>query len=115
MKHTGSCHCGIVKFEVEMKIESVLECNCTYCSKKGTLLAFTTPQNFTVTQGKDNLTTYLWNKKVIQHEFCKSCGVQPYAHAQTPNGPGVAINVRCLDVLDWRTLPVQNFDGLHLL
>lgn len=37
MKHTGSCHCGNIKFEVEGEPTSALACNCSICLRKGTL------------------------------------------------------------------------------
>ncbi|MGV6860054.1 MAG: GFA family protein [bacterium] len=33
----GSCHCGRVKFSVAIRIDKVVSCNCSICSKKGGL------------------------------------------------------------------------------
>ena len=38
--YSGSCHCGGIAFDVEGKIDSVLSCNCSICSRKGSLLWF---------------------------------------------------------------------------
>lgn len=36
--HTGGCHCGRVRFEVQAPAKlDVLECNCSICSKAGYL------------------------------------------------------------------------------
>ena len=37
-KHAGSCHCGTVKFEIEVDATSGMRCNCTVCTKVGLLL-----------------------------------------------------------------------------
>ena len=40
MTHKGSCHCGRVAFEVDGEPTKVLACNCSICSRKGSLLWF---------------------------------------------------------------------------
>ena len=37
---SGSCHCGNIAFEVEGEIKEVMACNCSMCSRKGSLLWF---------------------------------------------------------------------------
>ncbi len=69
MKHQGSCHCGKVKFEVEMDIKNVISCNCSICIRKGSLLSFTPVENFHLISGENYLKTYQFNKKVIEHRM----------------------------------------------
>ncbi len=115
MKYTGGCHCGTVKYEVEMDLREVMECNCSICSKKATLLAFTPEETFFLKSGSDNLQDYQFNKKIIHHLFCKTCGISSFSKAPMPNGTKmVAINVRCLDGVDLKNLPVQHFNGKSL-
>ncbi|MGR8981112.1 MAG: GFA family protein [Gammaproteobacteria bacterium] len=38
MKHKGSCHCGRIAFEAEGELEQVMDCNCSICSRRGSLL-----------------------------------------------------------------------------
>jgi hypothetical protein len=40
MIHQGSCHCGRIAFEADTEIETVMECNCSHCARKGYLLHF---------------------------------------------------------------------------
>lgn len=115
MKYSGGCHCGQVRFEVEMTIENVISCNCSICSKKGHLLAFTTAKNFTLLQGEEALSDYQFNKKQIHHLFCKHCGIGSFGRGTTPDGKEMcAINVRCLDNVDFTQFPVVNVDGKSL-
>mgnify|MGYP001173713277 CR=1 FL=1 len=110
--HNGSCHCGAVTFTITGEITNGLACNCSYCVRKGTLLAFFPASEFTILSGKDNLTEYRFNKMVISHLFCKTCGVQGFGKGTTPDGSAtVAINVRCLEGIDLDTLPVTTYNG----
>src|SRR5450631_4499668 len=71
--YTGGCHCGAVKYKVEMDLGKVMACNCSICGKSGTLLQFVPEDKFTLISGDDALTTYTFNKHVIIHNFCKTC------------------------------------------
>ena len=55
---------------------------------------------------------YRFNKKIIHHLFCRSCGVEPFARGKMPDGsPAIAINVRCLEGVETSTLKPMPFDG----
>ena len=93
----------------------MISCNCSICQKRGLLLAFTTPDQFTLTAGPNDLTDYRFNKKVIRHLFCPECGIESFARGTGPDGREmVAINVRCLDGVDPVTLTPTPFDGRSL-
>ena len=110
--YTGSCHCGKVRYEVTLDLGKVTACNCSMCGKKGTLLTFAPAEAFKLLSGEDSLTPYQFNKKVINHNFCSTCGVTSFARGKRPDGVSmVAINARCLDGVDLSTLEVKQFDG----
>jgi hypothetical protein len=110
--HSGGCHCGAVRYRVELDLSKpVIQCNCSICARTGTLLAFVPESGFTLEKGEQNLTDYQFNKQVIHHLFCKTCGVRSFARGSGPNGPMVAVNTRCLDDVDVTTLNIQHFDG----
>lgn len=112
MKYTGGCHCGNVRFEVEMTIDKLLSCNCSICHKKGHLLSFASEDNFKLLSGQDSLKEYLFNKKVIHHYFCTNCGIGPFGAGKKPGGGQMrAINVRCLDNVDIENFEIQKVDG----
>ncbi|MES2037928.1 MAG: GFA family protein [Pseudomonadota bacterium] len=113
--HKGSCHCGKIAFEVEGEIESALACNCSICQRKGSLLWFVPRTQFHLTTPEDAASTYVFNKHVILHKFCPTCGMHPYAEGVDPKGNKVAaINIRCLEDIDLAAIPVHQYDGRAL-
>jgi hypothetical protein len=101
-----------VTFEATTDLASVMECNCSHCSKKGFLLTFVPADAFTLNGGEDALTEYRFNKKHIQHLFCATCGVQSFGRGRGPDGTEmVAVNVRCLDGVDPKSLAITPVDG----
>jgi len=113
--YSGSCHCGRVRYEATVDLTQVLECNCSHCQRKGLLLSFISPSQFTLQSGEQDLTAYQFNKKIIQHLFCRTCGVQPFARGTMPDGsPAIAINLRCLEGVDLDALKPMPFDGRNM-
>ena len=111
-KYTGRCHCEAVQYEVETDLERVIECNCSHCAVKSLLLTFVPATQFKLISGEESLSEYKFNKKSIQHLFCKHCGVQPFGRGQKADGTAtVAINVRCLDGVDVSKLTLAPVDG----
>jgi hypothetical protein len=109
---TGGCHCGLVRFETTLDLDNVVSCNCSICSKKGLVLAFVPAERFALRAGEDQLAEYLFHKKVIRHQFCPVCGVEPFARGNAPNGAAtIAVNIRCLDDVDLAAAHVKPFDG----
>lgn len=112
MNYKGSCHCGKVSFEVEGEIKSALACNCSICQRKGSLLWFVPRAEMHLLSPEEAASTYTFNKHVIKHRFCSTCGIHPYGEGVDPKGNSVAaINIRCLENMDLSAIPVQHYDG----
>lgn len=110
--YQGGCHCGLVRYEVELDLEApAVACDCSICAKSGTLLHFVEPSKFKLERGEESLNDYQFNRNVIHHLFCKSCGIKSFARGEGPHGPMVAVNARALDGVDVFALPVQRFEG----
>jgi hypothetical protein len=110
--HHGSCHCGAVQYTVELDLEApAITCTCSICGKSGSYLQFVPEHAFKLERGEDNLSDYQFNKKVIHHLFCKTCGIRSFARGVGPHGPTVAVNVRTLDGVDTFTIPTQQYPG----
>ena len=116
MSFEGSCHCGTVTFSVDAAVPAqAISCNCSHCGRKGLLLSFFSASDFTVQSGDDALRTYLFNSHKIEHKFCATCGVEPFAYGVNPNGAETrAINLRCVPSIDPEQLELQKFDGASL-
>ena len=112
MNYRGSCHCGQIAFEVEGEIGEVMPCNCSICQRKGTLMWFVPMQAMKLLTPPENMSTYTFNKHVIQHRFCPKCGIHPFGEAVGPDGQAMAaINARCLEGIELESLRVKHFNG----
>lgn len=115
MKYQGSCHCGRIRLEIEGECERVMKCNCSICSRKGSLLWFVEPGQLRVEADEADVATYTFNRHVIQHHFCRTCGIHPYGEGVDPDGNRMAaINIRCLADVDPESVPADLFDGRAL-
>jgi hypothetical protein len=109
--HTGGCHCGRVRFEVQApaKIE-VADCNCSVCSKLGYLHLIVPAERFRLTSGHDALSTYTFNTGVAKHHFCSVCGVKSF-YVPRSHPDGISVNARCLDAGTIESMTVSPFNG----
>ena len=109
--HTGSCHCGDVRFEVDAPAEiEALDCNCSICSKTGFLHLIVPKARFRLLTDPGRLSLYTFNTLVAKHYFCRRCGIKAY-YIPRSNPDGVDVNVRCLDAATITKLSVAPFDG----
>lgn len=112
MSYRGSCHCGRVAFEVEGQPDSALACNCSICSRKGSLLWFVPRAQLRLLTPEDAAGTYTFNRHLIKHRFCPTCGIHPYGEGTDPKGRAMAaVNLRCLEDFDLAGVSVHQFDG----
>lgn len=109
--HTGGCHCGRVRFEVEApaNIEAA-DCNCSICSKTGYLHLFVARKSFRLLSGESDLRNYTFGSGVAQHFFCGSCGIKSF-YVPRSHPDGYSVNVRCLDAATIDSVVTTPFDG----
>lgn len=98
--HSGSCHCGAVRFEVTLEGASISEgiyrFNCSLCRKKGIVMKPMPGEAFALVAGQENLSVYQWNKNIAAHYFCRTCGV--YTHHRRRRDPSqISVNFECLE------------------
>lgn len=109
--HTGSCHCGAVRYEVDAPADlEVSECNCSICSRSGYLHLIVPRARFRLLSGEDNLTTYTFDTHEAKHKFCKTCGIKSF-YIPRSHPDGISVNVRCLDDATIKSMNVEFFDG----
>ena len=115
--YQGSCHCGAVRFSYQGEpITRGMRCNCSLCSRKGALMGTQVIplDQLQIEAADDALALYQFGARTAKHYFCKHCGI--YTFHETVRFPGhYRINLGCLDGVDTLALPVEIFDGKHLL
>jgi hypothetical protein len=118
--YAGSCHCGVICFEVHLDISAGTgKCNCSICAKSRLWSVDAKPEKFRLISGEADLADYRGNNPVAHHFFCKHCGVRPFQRIDMPNQSGAPyynINVACLEGVDIEELlgaPITFYDGLN--
>ena len=113
----ASCHCGSIRLTIdcEKPIPGIVRCNCSICSKsKGFGMLCTMQENFTVIEGFESITEYVFNTTEAPHFFCIICGT--HTHHKSRNDPSkICINVACIDdfnIADYKGV-IKNFDGIN--
>ena len=111
-KHSGGCHCGKVRFEAAIDLDRTIQCNCSICNKRGSILTAAPAEKFKLLSGENNLVDYQFNKYNVHHLFCSTCGTESFARGKKPDGTEmVMVNARCLDDIDFDQLKITPFDG----
>lgn len=112
MKYHGSCHCGGIAFDVEGELTQAMACNCSICARKGALMWFVPREQLQLETPEEQMRTYTFNRHLIQHRFCPTCGIHPFGEAIDPQGRHMAaVNVRCLEGVDPEALRITRYDG----
>ncbi len=106
----GACHCGALRFTVEVDAPVALECNCSICHQKGFLHVIVPRARFTLHQGADALTTYSFNTHTAKHTFCRVCGVQAF-YTPRSHPDGVSVSLRSLGAAAFERFSIEPFDG----
>ena len=108
----GSCQCGTIAYTVEVDPATAVACNCSRCSRLGVVWAFAPKSKFTLTSGQGKQGDYQFNKRVLHHRFCPTCGIEPYAEGKGKDGSEqVGINLRCVPSIDVNKLTPKQVDG----
>lgn len=109
--HSGGCHCGRVRFEVDAPaVIEATECNCSICSKAAYLHLFVATDDFRLLQGDDSLELYTFNTGAARHYFCRHCGIKSF-YIPRSHPDGISVNVRCLDAATVEDVRITPFDG----
>lgn len=110
--HQGSCHCRRVTFEVDARLDYVIDCNCSLCRRRGALWHGVADAQLRILTGEADLALYQFNTRTAKHYFCRHCGIHPFIRPRLDPSQW-AVNVRCIDGVDLAAIPVRSFDGEH--
>ncbi|RZA19302.1 MAG: GFA family protein [Lysobacteraceae bacterium] len=115
--YAGSCHCGDVRFEVDLDLaEGGGKCNCSICRKTRNWSASAKPEAFRLLGDPEATSDYQFGSNSVHWRFCKRCGVRPYGEGDIPEAGGrfVSVQLACLDDVDAAALaaaPVRYANG----
>lgn len=111
--HTGSCHCGAVKFRVDHAITELTTCDCSLCAIRNAVMAKVPQSALTVLEGKEMLTLYQWNTRRAQHYFCSRCGIYVF-HRKRAAPEHFGVNAFCLEGFDRASVPLRATEGANM-
>ncbi len=109
-RHTGSCHCGAVRFAITSTFPELTMCDCSICRRKNALMVQVHESKFVLLAGEESLTEYNWHTGTARHFFCKTCGIYPF-HRKRSAPDSYGVNVFCLDDFAPDGIPVRLADG----
>ena len=114
-RHRLSCHCGAVVIELDLPdgIVDPRRCDCSYCRRRGTIVASVPLSGLHIVRGEDVLQLYRFNTHTARHYFCSRCGI--HTHHQRRSAPDqYGYNVACLEGIDPFLLGgIPTRDGIH--
>ena len=119
--HTGSCHCGAIRFEVDIDLaDGSNRCNCSYCAKARAWFAFAKgAPRFRLLDGS-GVAEYRWtppdhSEPHLTFTFCRTCGVRTFARGELESLGGTfhAIHVPTLDLSpeQFAAIPIRYING----
>jgi len=107
----GGCHCGAVRFEASVQNDpQLLDCNCSICARTGFLHLIVPHQDFTLSSGGEDLTSYKFGSGQAEHLFCRHCGVKSFYQPRS-HPDGWSVNYNCLDDGHGLQPMIVKFDG----
>lgn len=108
----GGCHCGLVRYEVDLPDGpvTVSECNCSICTMAGYLHLIVPETAFRLVEGRRNTTTYRFGTGAARHMFCTQCGIKSFYKPRS-DPLGISVNFRCLDEDHGLETRMTSFDG----
>jgi len=110
---SGGCHCGLVRFTVEIPERvTVHRCNCSICKKSGHLHLIVPVERFKLLRGEENLVEYRFHTGVARHLFCGTCGIKSF-YVPRSHPDGYSVNLNCIDLPDEVDVAIEDFDGRH--
>lgn len=111
MREEGGCHCGAVRFAIEVAPPvELLICNCSICSMAGFRHLIVSQESFELLRGEDALTSYRFGTGTAEHLFCRTCGIKSFYRPRS-HPEGWSVNYSCLDRAGEIATIERPFDG----
>ncbi len=112
MRAKGGCHCGAVRFEVDVDwvSDELIDCNCSICVRKGFLHLIVEPERFELLTDPKAIVEYRFGTETAVHKFCGRCGIHSFYTPRSHPGK-VSVNANCLEDFDRDAATIVAFDG----
>lgn len=114
-QHRATCHCGAVELLLDLPdgVVNPRRCNCSYCRRRGTIVASVPLSGLHIIKGAEHLRVYEFNTHTAKHYFCGICGI--HTHHQRRSDPELyGYNVGCLEGVNPFDIPeVPTSDGVN--
>jgi hypothetical protein len=111
--YDGSCHCGSLLFSFRAEaITRGVRCNCSICGRRGAVMSaeYIPRSVFSRLEGLENLAIYNFGDDMMNHYFCRRCGIFPFGEVKAT--PGIyRLNLGCIEGLDPLALEIGLIDG----
>lgn len=108
----GACHCGAVKYEFNDDIEFGTKCNCSICSRLGTVWIYSEPENIKIISDKNAAIVYSFGDKNRVFHSCKTCGTTTqWQSTDVTKINRMAVNLNMADKSFVEKTKVRHFDG----
>ena len=108
---SGGCHCGRVRYEIDIPNKiTVHRCSCSICKKSGYLHLIVTTDRFRLQRGEENLVDYRFHTGVARHMFCGYCGIKSF-YVPRSHPEAFSVNLNCLELPDEIDVTTEEFDG----
>jgi hypothetical protein len=123
MALSGSCHCGAVRISVPSRPAWLGSCNCSFCRRIGSLMAYYPddgPENGGVAvEGATE--PYIWGDRMIALHHCPTCGCFTHWSPTGESHGKLGVNARLLDgfevregrpLIDGEAVEVRHLDNV---
>src|SRR5262245_43421372 len=107
----GACHCGAVRVQVPSKPRRLTSCNCSICSRYGSLWAYYDRRRVKITAAKGATKRYSWGSKHLSFVRCATCGCVTYWEPVAKSRNRMGINFRNFEPADIEHVRVRRLDG----
>ena len=94
---TASCHCGAVSMEIGTAPDTVTECACSICRRKGGLWAYYPPKQVRLIPASGATSIYIWGDRMIEHHSCKICACSTHWEPVDRTYGRMGVNARMMD------------------
>jgi hypothetical protein len=96
----GSCHCGAVRISVPGAPEWLGSCNCSFCRRIGSLMAYYPDDDSVRVEGET--VPYIWGDRMIALHHCPICGCFTHWNSTGESHGKIGVNARLLDGFELR-------------